>query len=75
MNRTRKITALLILGAVLLAVLASALYSKKDAPPKFFVREKKVDLGDFFEGADIVHTFVVRNMGEGELQILNVRPG
>ena len=43
--------------------------------PKFFVREKKVDLGEFFEGKDIEYEFTIMNTGAGELHINNVKPG
>jgi hypothetical protein len=73
----KKTAVLLILGMILLGILATALFGgeKEGDQPKFFVRKTKVDLGDFYEGADITHTFVVRNQGRGELHILNVRPG
>ncbi|UCF06822.1 MAG: hypothetical protein JSV33_07305 [bacterium] len=73
----KRTVVLLTLGMLLLGILATSLFSgeKEEDLPKFFVRKTKVDLGDFYEGADITYTFVVRNQGKGELHILNVRPG
>lgn len=64
--------ALLVLAALLIL---STVASAQQNAPKFFVREKEVDLGNFFEGVDIDYSFTVRNNGVGELHVLSVRPG
>lgn len=72
----RKLTTVLAAGiflVIFLAVTVSAAGSQN--PPKFFVREQTVDLGDFYEGADVIYDFSVRNNGSGELHILSVKPG
>ncbi len=68
---------LAVVGTLAVALLVSSgVYSKKgDAPPKFFVRKEKAEVGEFYEGADIEHTYTIRNNGIGELHIINVRPG
>ncbi len=66
-----------LIAVFVLIALASGLIGSASAKggPKMFVKSKNVDLGDFFEGTDIKYTFVIRNNGTDELQILNVRPG
>lgn len=44
-------------------------------PPKLLIRDKEIDLGDFYEGSDIEYAFTLRNTGAGELHVLSVRPG
>jgi hypothetical protein len=43
--------------------------------PKVFIPNKDIKLGDVLEGQDIDHTFIIRNLGEAELQIVSVHPG
>jgi hypothetical protein len=66
----------LAVAVLLLSLLSSALYAQggKDQP-KFFVRDKTKDLGEFYEGKDINYVFKVRNNGATELHITNVKPG
>lgn len=75
MSTHRSIATVLVAG-LLLFMLASALWAGNDEkPPVLSLHKKNVDLGEFMEGEDIAYTFVVGNTGEGELHILNVRPG
>jgi hypothetical protein len=43
--------------------------------PKLVIESKTVQLGEVLEGQDFLYTFTLKNAGEAELQILNVRPG
>jgi nitrous oxide reductase len=43
--------------------------------PKAVVENKAVLLGEVLEGQDLAYTFVIKNTGTGELQIMNVKPG
>jgi hypothetical protein len=77
MYRKNKIFSALILGIVLIAFIASISFcskKEKDAP-KFFVTKKNFDVGKYYEGQDIDHTFKVTNMGGSDLKIVSVRPG
>jgi hypothetical protein len=77
MNNRDKGLKFALAGMLVLAILASACWAggKDQDPPKFYVRETRVDIGNAFEGEDITYTFKVRNTGVAELHILNVRPG
>ncbi|MCK4235758.1 MAG: hypothetical protein KAX38_01480 [Candidatus Krumholzibacteria bacterium] len=77
MSRSMKMTAFVLLGVLIVAMLSTSGYcgkNKKDLP-EFFLPMKTVNVGEFIEGSDINYTFKIRNKGSGELQILNVRPG
>jgi hypothetical protein len=43
--------------------------------PKLVIESKTVQLGDVLEGQDFLYTYKLKNVGEAELQILNVKPG
>jgi hypothetical protein len=77
MSRKGKATVFVLLCMLVVAFVYTTGYGEKknERLPKFHLRNKSVDLGEFFEGVDIKHTFVVRNHGLGELHILSVRPG
>jgi hypothetical protein len=77
-----------LLVAVLAVVLAAALFgvavAQDKAPaakaqegksPKAVVDQMKTDVGEVLEVQDIEYTFKIRNAGDAELQILNVKPG
>lgn len=66
------VVLLLVLGGIFIS---ATLQAAGTDGPKFFVREKQVDLGEYFEGIDIAYEFIVRNNGVGELHINNVKPG
>ena len=65
-----------ILSLVLLVSATSAVWSA-DAPlrPRLSVTATIFDAGDVAEGTLIEHSFTVRNIGKGTLEILNVDPG
>ncbi len=46
-----------------------------DAAPAVEIAEPEYDFGEIDEGGQVVHTFKVKNSGDAELKILNVRPG
>ena len=43
--------------------------------PKIVIDNKAAQLGDVLESQDVEYVFKVKNAGDGELQIINVRPG
>ena len=43
--------------------------------PKLVIENKTVQLGEVLEGQDYLYTFKIKNAGDVEAQILNVRPG
>ena len=76
MNRKLKLTALILLGVMFLIVLSSSGFCEEKSKkfPKFYLHKKSVELGEYFEGQDITHTYTFRNNGMEELHI-NVKPG
>jgi hypothetical protein len=76
LSRNKILLAVLAL-AVVAAFAFSAFGQGKPAGkvPVFVVDKKTVNLGDQIEGQDIDYTFVLKNKGDGELQVLSVRPG
>jgi hypothetical protein len=76
MYRSMKPAVFVLTSAVVLVVLIASGYGRmQDGKlPKMDIRETSVDLGEFYEGEDIEHTFIVRNSGEADLEI-KVRPG
>lgn len=77
MKRNSKLAHSIILGAVLVAFLATAVCFARgaDKAPRFHLQKKSVALGEFLEGEDITYVFKVRNTGTADLEIVNVRPG
>jgi hypothetical protein len=76
MERLRKLAMVLAAGIFLVIFLGvTVMAAGSQNQPKFFVRETNIDMGESFEGADVVYDFVVRNNGAAELQILSVKPG
>ncbi len=68
----------LLAAAVMISVLAGVVFSsaaRAGSEPAFHTLKKNVDLGEFYEGIDIVYDFKIRNNGGSELHILNVKPG
>lgn len=76
MNRNSKLLGFVIMAAVLLAVSISSGYGGEEDEklPKMYIHKTNVDLGEFYEGVDIEHTFKVRNNGSAILEV-HVRPG
>lgn len=66
------VISLLTLAALFVLVTVA---SAQQNPPKLLIRDKEVDLGEFYEGTDIDYAFTLRNTGAGELHVLSVRPG
>ena len=77
MNRRSTFTTCILVGMLLVLVLSSLGFGKdgNEKAPKFYLTKRSVRLGDFYEGVDIDHTFIVNNPGSAELHILGVRPG
>jgi len=77
---------MLLRNKILLAVLALAVLAALALPafgqgkpagkaPVAVVDKKTVNIGDVIEQQDIEYTFALKNRGDAELQVLNVRPG
>ena len=76
-----------LLAAVLAAAVAAGLFGVASAQqggagkapagkvPKVAIESKTVQLGEVLEGLDFTYTFKIKNVGDAELQVLNVRPG
>lgn len=75
MERRFKYTALIVLGAFLLAGWTASSFGQKNEAPKLFVNSTNVEVGEILEGKDIEYTFQIRNHGKAELQIISVKPG
>jgi len=43
--------------------------------PEIYIEKAKHDAGEVYEGSEIVHSFIVKNKGQGELRIARVKPG
>ena len=75
--RTRLIAAALVI-AFIAGLFGLALAQGKKAAgksPRAVCENKTAQLGEVMEGQDYYYTFVIKNTGDAELQILNVRPG
>jgi len=77
MKRRSKFTTGIVMAMLLVMVLSSFGFGKggKERAPKFYLPKRTVDLGEHYEGIDIVHPFTVTNVGSAELHILSVKPG
>jgi hypothetical protein len=73
-----------MLAAVLVLVFVAGLFGAAAAvpkgkaagkTPKLVIESKTVQLGEVLEGQDYLYTFKIKNAGDVEAQILNVRPG
>lgn len=71
-----------LLAAVLVLLFVAGLFgvaAAKGQPagkaPKLVIGSKTIQLGEVLEGQDYLYTYTLKNIGEGEAQILNVRPG
>ncbi|MBN2185690.1 MAG: hypothetical protein JW746_10210 [Candidatus Krumholzibacteriota bacterium] len=71
----RKLAAALVVISILASMVLPAAVYAAGSDPAFFVKEKTVDLGNYYEGVDILYDFKVQNNGAGELHILSVKPG
>lgn len=75
MMKIRKLAAALAVISFMTSMVLSAVVYAAGSEPAFFVKNSSVDIGEFYEGVDIMYDFTVRNNGAGELHILNVKPG
>jgi hypothetical protein len=71
-----------MLVAVLVLIFVAGLFGAavaKGKPagkvPRLVIENKSVQLGEVLEGQDFLYTYKLKNAGDAELQILNVRPG
>jgi hypothetical protein len=71
-------------AAVLVLVFVAGLFGAAAAAPKakpagkaprLVVGAKTIQLGEVLEGQDYLYTYKLKNAGDAEAQILNVRPG
>jgi hypothetical protein len=69
--------ALLFTAGLLGAALAQTPVNRKPPgkTPRAVVPDLSVQAGTLLEGQDYRHSFIVKNTGAAELQILSVRPG
>ncbi len=75
-NHRRALAAVLVLLFVAgLFGLAVAKAKPDGKAPKLLIANKTAQIGDILEGQDIAYTFTIKNVGDAEAQILNVRPG
>lgn len=74
MHKWKRMAAVAAISFAVLCLLAVNVFTQENLP-KFYVKEKKVSVGEVLEGEDVVYDFIIKNMGSAELQILNVRPG
>ncbi len=76
--RTRMFAAVLVLIFVAGLVGAAAAAPKAKPAgkvPRLVIGAKTIPLGEVLEGQDYIYTYKLKNAGEVEAQILNVRPG
>jgi hypothetical protein len=76
LSRNRVLMA--VLAVAMVAAFGFAAYGQGKPVgkvPVLVIDKKVVNLGDVIEGQDIEYSFVLRNKGDAELQILSVRPG
>lgn len=78
----RRKIIVLSLAFVLAGVFTAACFAQAnprgvpaEKKPVAVIPEKTVNLGEVLEGQDYSHSFVIKNTGAGELQILSVKPG
>jgi hypothetical protein len=43
--------------------------------PAIVIEAKEYDAGEVYEGDEVIHSFIVKNKGKGELHINKVKPG
>jgi hypothetical protein len=76
--RTRMFAAVLVLIFVA-GLFGAAAAAPKGKPagkvPRLVIGTKTVQLGQVLEGQDYLYTYTLKNAGDAEAQILNVRPG
>ena len=76
LSRNRLLLGVLVLAVIALCALAAFAQGQKSGnQPMAVIDTKSVNLGDIIEGQDVAYTFIVKNRGNAELQIISVRPG
>jgi hypothetical protein len=71
----------LMLSSLLLALLFTAVaWAQEDSTgagpqPSCLMPELRKELGEIFEQDKYTHDFIVKNVGEADLEIVSVRPG
>jgi len=77
MNVQRRMLAAVLVFAFSVALFGAAFAQGKSAgkAPRLVIDKMTVQLGEMMEGQDFLHTFKIKNAGEGKLQILSVKPG
>ena len=74
--RNKLLPGILVLAVIALCALAAFAQGQKSGnQPMAVIDTKSVSLGDIIEGQDVEYTFIVKNKGNAELQIVSVRPG
>jgi len=43
--------------------------------PEIFIETSEYDAGEFYEGTEVTHYFIIKNKGKGELRINKVQSG
>lgn len=66
------LTLICVLAVLLPAASASA---QDEAQPSILIEEMRHDMGEVFEQDFYKYAFKIKNVGEAELQIKNVKPG
>jgi hypothetical protein len=64
----------LLIGAVLLVSIAAA-FAQEPLQPKIYIQKMRHDFGKTYEQETFEHTFIVKNRGQADLVIDNVKPG
>ena len=75
----RKLMSGLALAPIVVVFLFSAFAWAQDeteeSQPSCLIEELRHDMGEVFEQEKYMHTFVVKNVGDADLEIISVRPG
>ena len=71
-----------MLVAILVLIFVAGLFgaaAAKGKPagkaPRLVIGSKTIELGEVLEGQDYIYSYKLKNAGDAEAQILNVRPG
>jgi hypothetical protein len=65
----------LVFTACLFGAAAAQVKKPAGKGPRAVIDALSVQAGTLLEGQDYRHSFIIKNTGDVELQILNVRPG
>jgi hypothetical protein len=68
-------TVLVLIFVACLVTVAFAQGKPGEKAPKVVIGNKTANLGDILEGQDVLYNFKIKNGGDVDLQILNVKPG